>query len=142
MLDAVEYLVVSAECVLGTALVVGAIVTSVAIILPNLMRPPHRQGTVTACKSNLKNIGTACEMYSTDNSAYYPRTMNALTPNYLRTIPTCASAGEDTYSEGFVAHNDRQAQAYTVVCRGNHHSGVNLGPNYPQYTSVQGLISM
>jgi hypothetical protein len=29
---------------------------------------PH-QGQLTACKSNLKNIGTGMEMYSTDNGA-------------------------------------------------------------------------
>jgi hypothetical protein len=43
----------------GVTLFIGA------LLAPNFVRARHRNAT-TACKSNLKNIGTAMEMYSTD----------------------------------------------------------------------------
>jgi hypothetical protein len=100
------------------------------------------QGQVTACKSNLKNIGTALEMYATDNHGCYPSALNNIQGPYLKTIPTCPTAGRDTYSERYVRHHvDKpQVDAYTVVCTGEWHAGVNLPRNYPQYTSTQGLV--
>lgn len=56
----------------------------------------------SACKSNLKNLGTALEMYSTDNAGRYPNDTSLLTAgNYLKTIPTCPAAGKDSYSETY-----------------------------------------
>jgi len=98
----------------------------------------HHHGSTTACKSNLKNIGTALEMYSTDNQGRFPPTLSLLTPNYLKSVPTCPSIGIDTYSGAFVssAHPD----TYTIICRGHNHRGVGLLPDFPQYSSPQGLI--
>lgn len=42
------------------------------VFQPRMIRSPG-QGKLTACKSNLKNIGTALEMYSTDYDAGTPR---------------------------------------------------------------------
>jgi hypothetical protein len=107
---------------------------------------PYRPSVLTGCKSNLKNIGTASEMYSTDNKGDYAPSLARLTPNYLRLIPTCPSVERNTYSRGYTAINSHVGQtpynAYTVVCTGNNHVEHGLPRNYPQYTSVQGLISM
>jgi len=118
-----------------------------AIIVPNFIRA-RAQGQVTACKSNLKNIGTALEMWSTDNAGKFPESLNKLAPSYLKRIPTCPSCGDDTYSQGFQSYNapPKPGQtygdnAYTVVCTGKNHLGVGLSENFPQYTSTQGLIS-
>ena len=70
---------------------------SSAILVPNFARA-RGQGQLTACKSNLKNIGTGLEMYSTDWSGRYPEDIDAITPDYLVRIPECPSAGTDTYS--------------------------------------------
>ncbi|MBS2034733.1 hypothetical protein JST97_07090 [bacterium] len=59
------------------------------------------KGKTTACKSNLKNIGTALEMYSTDNAGRYPTSLAPLSPMYLKQIPTCPAAGKDSYSETY-----------------------------------------
>ena len=99
----------------------------------------RRQGQLTACKSNLKNLGTAMEMYSTDNGGRFPTSIFALTPNYLKVIPTCPSTGTRTYADGFTSTSD--PDSYVVVCAGTNHSAVNQGACYPQYTSTQGLIS-
>lgn len=107
------------------------------IAVPNFIRA-RSQGQTTACKSNLKNIGTALEMYSTDNSGHYPTQLSKLTPDYLKTIPTCPSAGHDTYSASYESH--LLPDGYTVMCQGANHEKAGLGPNFPQYTSERGLL--
>ena len=49
---------------------VGLLALSLTILPPRV--EGRSQGQLTACKSNLKNIATALEMYSTDNSGQYP----------------------------------------------------------------------
>ncbi len=115
--------------------VLGIIIALGVVIAPNFLRA-RSQGSVTACKSNLKNIGTALEMYSTDHGGHYPEKLGDLTPQYLRTIPTCPSAGIDTYSPSY--RSTRVPDYYLVFCSGSNHQG-SCPPNFPQYDSVQGL---
>lgn len=113
------------------------------LILPNFIRC-RNQGQLTACKSNLKNIGTALEMYSTDWSGHYPRNLATLTPNYLKTIPECPRAGRATYrlTIGLNAPlNDGPFEDYYLVeCMGESHTNVSVPANYPKYTGIEGLI--
>lgn len=105
-------------------------------IIPNFLRA-RNSGQLTACKSNLMNIGNALEIYSTDNKGRYPTSLSCLTPEYLRTIPTCASAGKDTYSESYVVRE--KPDVYTIYCRGSHHIDIYGLPDYPQYDAIEGL---
>ncbi len=100
--------------------------------LPQEFQQARSQGQTTACKSNLKNYATALEMYACDYSGKYPLEMQALTPNYLRTLPTCPAAGTTTYAY----QRTEQPDNFTVICQGNHHG---MGPDLPHYTAVQGL---
>ena len=87
-----------------------------------------------SCKSNLKNLGTALEMYANDYQGHYPRKLELLAPKYLRSLPDCPGSENMTYNFEVTKEPDR----YTLSCAGNNHSG--LGPaNYPQYTSQNGL---
>jgi len=86
------------------------------------------------CKSNIKNLSTACEMYSTDNSGRYPTSLAQLTPQYLKELPTCPAVSADTYSEGFQSVSN--PDAFSVVCTGWHHPFVDP-PNYPQYCTLR-----
>ncbi len=95
------------------------------------------QGQLTACKSNQKNIGTACEMYSTDHAGRYPASLKQLTPDYLRVIPKCPSAGADTYSSHY--RKGSKPDRFTVRCWGEHHKLVDIPANYPMYDSEAGL---
>jgi len=55
---------------------------------------------LTAMKSNLKNMGTALEMYSADHKGLYPEKLEQLTPDYLKTLPSIAyniEAGREKY---------------------------------------------
>ena len=93
---------------------------------------------LTNCRANQKNIGTALEMYSSDNGGRFPSHLQQVLGAYLKVVPTCPSAGTDTYSRGFASASN--PDAYTVVCHGQHHAPFK-GAGYPQYTSTQGLIS-
>lgn len=116
-----------------------------AVLIPNFIRARSR-GQLTACKSNLKNIGTAMEMYSTDWGGKYP-TGNVkafLTPNYLKTIPYCPAAGTDTYTFelGMKAtyNTGSYEDYYFVYCSGTNHTNVSVPLNYPQYNGIVGLF--
>jgi prepilin-type N-terminal cleavage/methylation domain-containing protein len=120
-------------------IVIAIIAILAAILVPNFIRA-RAQGQFTACKSNLKNIATALEMYSTDAQGRYPTSLSALSDNqkYLRTIPTCASAGTDTYTSSYSAQSN--PDRFTVICAGSNHVAVDAEAGYPQYNSVAGLV--
>lgn len=59
------------------------------------------QERLDACEANLKQIGTAMEVYSADYSGRYASRLDHLRPRYLAAMPTCPAAGFDTYSAAF-----------------------------------------
>lgn len=125
-------------------IVIAIIAILAAILVPNFIRA-RAQGQLTACKSNLKNIGTAMEMYSTDWSGKYPSPITSskakLTPNYLKTIPTCPAAGKDTYNFTTAFNGSPVYQDYYYVeCSGSNHTAVSVTGNFPAYNGIQGLI--
>ena len=108
------------------------------------------QDQLTACKFNLKDLGTASEMYSTDSSGLYPTEISFLTPKYLKTIPHCPSAGKDTYSSDYRTNTkellaqaakdktevDTSQAQYHIQCSGEHHRSAGLEANYPACDSM------
>jgi hypothetical protein len=126
---------------IGAATLAGA-----AVLIPNFVRA-RAQGQATSCKSNLKVIGTALEMYSTDYSGRYPDKLDLLIPNYLRYIPECPAAGADTYSEHFQTGPDAPGNSagyqdyYHVECHGHFHKSAGIPENYPQYNGIEGLLT-
>ena len=129
---------------LGVLLVCGVLVTGflAVIFVPGFIMA-RGQGQRTACCSNMKNIGVGLEMWSRDNNGHYPDTLDQITPHYLRVIPTCPSAGTDSYSSTYTfAESDREKgipDSYTFYCNGTYHTTVGEEANYPQYTSLEGL---
>lgn len=130
---------------------VGLIVMGLASVFFGMVfgpRPGFRdrsQGQLTACKSNLKNLGTALEMYSTDWEGHYPSSLQAVTPNYLKTIPECPAAGTMTYRAAFgpkapLNPDNHLEDYYYLECYGQNHSQVGVTGNYPAYNGIEGLI--
>lgn len=104
------------------------------LMVPNFLRARSQNSPLSGCKSNLKNIGTAMEMYSSDHKGLYPRNLAEITPHYLKTLPTCPDGRRMSYS--YISGNKRDI--YTVWCNGNYHirsSRINM----PQYDSLEGL---
>jgi hypothetical protein len=114
-----------------------------AVILPRFFAPNVRRA-ITGCKANLKNIGTALEMYSTDTGGSYPRSLTALAPKYFKTIPFCEAAGQPNYKVYFGRsapfNAGGQEDYYFVECAGENHTSVGVTANYPAYNGIQGLI--
>lgn len=71
------------------------------------------------CQTNLQTIAISAKMYAKDNHGYYPKSMDQLTRlKYLPEVPTCPTAGTNTYSDYTVS---TRPQALTVSCNGGHH---------------------
>jgi competence protein ComGC len=128
-------------------LAVVVVVVGLAVVLPNVVHHSHHRGSeLTACKSNLKNLATALEMYASDNAGNYPSGLGPLTRKgiYLRKLPTCPAAGMLTYR--YQVNNQAKLPQFTVVCRGENHARAysafapRSGRNFPQYSAEQGLI--
>lgn len=125
----------------GWLFLIGALGTIAMIVTPNFLRARTR-GHLTACKSNLKNMSTALEMYASDFQGNYPPSLEAMIPsNYLRAIPTCPGSGTMCYSYEVV--NGKHAN-FTMVCTGSNHSRAYSAfqgspEGYPQYSAERGL---
>ncbi|MBI2252670.1 MAG: hypothetical protein HYU63_08055 [Armatimonadetes bacterium] len=109
----------------------------IGISIPIISRI-RAQGQASACKSNLKTIASALEMKSIDYGGKYPANLSSLSPLYLKIIPTCPSAGADTYTNGYTSASN--PNTYTIWCNGNYHSSLGYAANMPQYISGEGLI--
>lgn len=123
---------------------------------PDAFLKGRAQGQFTACKSNVKNIATALEMYASDNAGQYPLALSKLVSSdrknsYLYAIPTCPAAGKDTYSSTYKMKNAKRdkngalvdpksSDFYSFRCAGHHHKTAGAPPDRPAYDANQGLI--
>ena len=116
---------------------IALISIAVAVMVPKYQRAgAGRQ--FTQCQSNCRNIGTALKMYADDNEGSFPSHLSQLTPKYLRSMPMCAAARRDTYSQSY--QSSTNFDSFSFYCAGHHHKWVGVEPNYPQYNSRDGLI--
>ena len=88
-----------------------------------------------SCRSNLKNIGTACEMYFTDKEAY-PTSLELLVPNYLKTVPSCIPGEKKSYELRNVSAKNYEA---FCVSPGHMHLGEKNEERY-HYSGIEGLV--
>jgi hypothetical protein len=99
-------------------------------------------GVFTACRSNLHNLDKAMSMYSTDWSGSYASDLGQLTPNYMKTLPTCPGAGHMSYKmqTGIDAPgNDAGFKQYYVInCSGENHAWASIPPDFPKCDSITG----
>ena len=121
--------------------IVAALIIMIVVlpfIITNYFRAKsHRD--YAGCYSICKNIGTALEMYSTDNSGHYPKSLKQLVPKYLLSIPPCPAAGKETYSSSYTSAT--YPDSYTFYCKGHYHSGVGVGQDKPDYSSTSGMTA-
>lgn len=129
-------------------LLVGAVLAQ-----PGLVKPAA-QGQLTACKSNLKNMAVALEMYASDFSGDYPSSLSRLVNNdpnfsYLKHVPTCPAAARDTYSSTYKMSRSKRdpksgksigIDSFSFHCSGHQHKAAGGPPNKPAYDSERGLI--
>ncbi|MBI2267671.1 MAG: hypothetical protein HYU64_21315 [Armatimonadetes bacterium] len=87
----------------------------------------HRHSSqFAACYSNVKNLSTVLEMYSTDNDGHYPPTGRleiSVTPIYLKTMPKCPTAGSSTYHLEYRS-TMHPRDSYSFGCSGTNHENM------------------
>lgn len=128
-------------------IVIAIIAILAAILVPNFLKA-RAQGQLTACKSNCKNIATALEMYSSDNGGRYPNgsanfAQKLTSGNYLKLIPTCPAAGQNTYTNAYLSQ--QTPDSFSFYCTGNNHAKAYTGfgtasAGFPQYSAESGLV--
>jgi hypothetical protein len=84
----------------------------------------------TQCCSNLKNLGTAAEMWSTDYDGKYPSDLKPLSPSYLYVNLSCPTSDNKPYE--YSLNNG----IYLFKCPGDHSE---LGVAPPTYNGESGL---
>lgn len=165
---AASWLVLRAVALVPALLVVTLLLVLGVVLLPNFTRT-HCCGPLTSCKSNLKNIASACELYAVDHGGY-PDSLARLHPRYLETVPHCPSfddgrsllwpwqgqscqagrrwllgrtlAVDGCWNWGRSNYILRSTpETFTITCAGLNHreSGISA-PNYPQYFSTTGMV--
>ncbi len=97
-------------------IVIAIIAILAAILIPNFIRA-REEAQYSACESNLKNIATALNMYSTDWNGSYPTvsasglyTLTSFTPTYMQTVPSCPTDG----SQYNITVSNTNGNAFTV----------------------------
>jgi len=121
---------------LEITITIAIIALLAGILLPNLVRS-SAQSRLSSCKTNLRNVATAIEMYALDSGAQPPATLARILPDYLSAIPRCPATDHDTYSGGYTWVN--LPMAYTISCQGENHSSVGLPPDFPSYVFGMGF---
>jgi len=107
------------------------------ILLPNYVTARSR-GRLSACETNLRNMASALEVYSTEHERHFPADLTAIAPTYIQSIPTCPSAGSGRpYIEGFQSAS--APSSYTLRCRGAYHVDLGLAEDAPSFQYGTGL---
>lgn len=113
-------------------------------LVSNSFTRAEAQQEVTHCKINLKNVGAAMEMYSTDNNGRYPNDPALLIPNYLKTLPQCPSAATNTYmfevGENATGNTKKYRDYYFLYCGGENHLAVGVPADSPDYNGIVGSV--
>ncbi len=92
-------------------------------------------GRLSACKANLRAIGTALEMYYVDFGKY-PESLAALVPEYLLAIPPCSGSQPPTYTYELLP----EPVHYQLRCDSGNHESLGVEKGLPAYNGQEGLI--
>ena len=92
------------------------VILLVFLVVREIVTPRRRSSgsTLTGCRSNLQNLGTAVEMYAQDYGCY-PAELSQITPGYFKTLPECPEAMSMTYGYRM----DAKARGADFRCSGH-----------------------
>ncbi len=118
-------------------IVIAIIAILAAILVPNFVKA-RAQGQLTACKSNLKNLGTACEMYAADHNGRYPSLYSSIrSEGYMKVLPECPLTPGTSYTYTMKSNPDYY---YLLCTSGNHTQAGVKATGFPQFDSQVGLV--
>lgn len=131
-------------------IVIAIIAILAAILIPNFIRA-REEAQLSACESNLKNISTSIEMYSTDWNGFYPGATTqgtgggvlptgladtSFTPTYMQSIPSCPT---DNTAYTYTVSN-MNGNAFTISQNSNAHAG--MGPKLTSSGATLGCVDI
>lgn len=134
-------LLLAIGCLVCLGIAVIAIFLGI-IIIPNFCQTNSKY-EYKYCKSNLKNIAIALEMYAADNGGLYPPSLDCLTKPagtegaYLQSLPKCLVTDTDTYSPSYKITPEQER--FRIYCSGSNHKLIKGKENLPGFDSIRGL---
>lgn len=128
----------SQKMLLFVGLVFAAVVifTVFFFIIPGIEKS-KKESNLNLCYNNVKRLSVQLDVYKKQQGKY-PQSLDKLVPDYFKGLPACPQTGKDTYSEGYMVSDDRST--FTLFCRGTQHSDLGIPPNFPFYSSKEGLV--
>jgi hypothetical protein len=78
----------------------------------------------SGCRHNLHTLGTALELYSSENRGRYPVSLELVSPRYIKDFPTCPASGKMSY----IYEHCMVPDVYTLYCKGGYHGKERLAP--------------
>lgn len=96
----------------------------------------YSRANLERCEKNLRTIGEVLERYGATGAL--PQSGEELKRILPSPLPTCPSAGMDTYTSGY--ESDSLHNRFTVHCSGSHHRLLQVPAGYPQYSPGRGII--
>jgi Tfp pilus assembly protein PilE len=114
-------------------IILAIIAILAAITVPGFMRA-RQQGQWAACRSNLKKLSTAVELYAEDNRKQLPESLVDLVPRYMTSLPMCPAARQFRYRYTC----NQRADNYTIYCCGNAHRPV-AADDRPRFSKLKGF---
>lgn len=107
------------------------LVVIVVVMLISSYREDRRiKESYSVCRTNLRELSSALEIYANYNDAYYPDSLDKLVPKYIKSIPTCPDSGTDSYSHPSYMSSKKQGYLPRILCR-NRHAGIDDRNNKP-----------
>lgn len=121
----------------------GALAILSVILVPNFIKA-RELNEFTECKRHLKELGTACEMWSVDHAGHYPERLDLLRTvkangserTYLPSPLTCPRT-EQTYRFRLEPLADTKVEDYQITCPDGTAHG--LPGDEPRYRGTEGL---
>lgn len=89
-------------------------------------------GMSSLCGSLVRNLRTAVDMYADDHNGQYPQNLQAVVPNYLKSIPECCGT-----FDGCRARTVLGIRNFIAWCK-QPKVGPPAVPNYRSYIDSQG----
>lgn len=98
-------------------------------------------GNGQTCLAHLEHLVDALRLYSNEHGGRFPTSLSELVPDYVDSLPTCPSAGQDTYAAGYSRSAD--GLEFDLCCHGDNHHEDYLwtdrpSQDSPHYNSVRG----
>jgi predicted Ser/Thr protein kinase len=134
-------------------IVSACIIILMLVLVPNFNRA-RIDGAAISCKSNMKTLAQALEMYQGEHERLYPPSLGALTPMYLKTLPVCMLTifpdvevpyfPEPWWKKlppcSYSYERNNWCDNYTITCHAPIHEKLCGSPGFPLYCADFGLF--